>query len=156
MNLTNNITIPGFRLSITAGIITIITTTLLALLIFVFTPFGVIIKEFAPELTIFAILFLIANYIAAIFMLISGFLIKHEEHCFAGSILILIISVIGLIFSFGLYIGPAFGIAAGIIGLREHHKIVLSHHTVLHEHHAKLQKHNFKLNEHHKKLSKKK
>ncbi len=95
-------------------------------------------------------------------MIAASFMIRHEENALAGSILILIISAIGMVFSIGLWIGPILGIISGMLGLKEHHQLMKTHHKMIHEHHLiigsypdLIQKH-YALMDEHKKLMRKK
>jgi uncharacterized membrane protein HdeD (DUF308 family) len=126
-----SITIPGFDWGVTAGVAIIITTTVLAFMMFFYTPLAPFLQDVAPELYVFMVFFLIANYVCATITIIASFLIKHEDHSLAGSILILAVSTFGLIFSIGLWVGPALGIISGVLGLKEHHALIKAHHEIL-------------------------
>ena len=125
------ITIPGFELGVAAGTVTLITTTVLAFLMFFYTPLALFLKETFPELYVFMVFFLIVNYVCAIITIVASYLIKHEDHSLAGSILILAISAFGMMFSIGLWVGPALGVISGVLGLKEHHALIKAHHEIL-------------------------
>lgn len=130
----HKITIPGYGFGLASGIVTVITTALLYYLIFHATPLASFLKDTFFEMYVFTVFFLIGNLVCAIIMIAASFMIRHEENALAGSILILIISAIGMVFSIGLWIGPILGIISGMLGLKEHHQLMKTHHRMIHEH----------------------
>lgn len=132
------------------------------MLIFHATPLASFLKDTFFDMYVFVVFFLIINIVCAIIMIAASFMIRHEENALAGSILILIISAIGMVFSIGLWIGPILGIISGMLGLKEHHQLMKTHHKMIHEHHLiigsypdLIQKH-YALMDEHKKLMRKK
>ena len=57
-------------------------------------------------------------------MIVSAFLIKHEDHSLSGSIMALITSTFGLLTAAGILLGPVLGIVGGVLGLKEHQRII--------------------------------
>ncbi|HIH43469.1 TPA: hypothetical protein HA246_07565 [Candidatus Woesearchaeota archaeon] len=118
-------------------------------------------KDAFFDMYMFVVFFLIANIVCAIIMVAASFMIRHEENALAGSILILIISSIGMVLSIGLWIGPILGIISGMLGLKEHHQLMKSHHKMIHEHHHviglfhNLMKEHYALMDAHRKLMRK-
>ena len=115
----SRITEAGFEISLAAGII-----------ILGVASFGTylargIIASYGAIISMLAYFLLISNFIAGAMIIVGSLLIKHEDHSLAGSIIVLIISLIGIMSGMGLFIGPVFGIIGGVVGLREHQHLIL-------------------------------
>jgi len=118
-----DITIPGFIVSLIAGVLTIFLPMIVNLvgLGFLSTLLGQMLRE-VVILMVTGVL--VMHYLCGLVMIVSGFLIKHEDHSLAGSILILVVSTITLVSFGGLFIGPILGIVGGIMGLKEHQRLM--------------------------------
>jgi hypothetical protein len=115
----SRITEAGFVISLIAGII-----------ILGVASFGTylargIIASYGAIISMLAYFLLISNFIGGTMIIVGSILIKHEDHSLAGSIIVLIISLIGVMSGMGLCIGPVFGIIGGVVGLREHQHLIL-------------------------------
>ncbi|MBW2980137.1 hypothetical protein KY360_01825 [Candidatus Woesearchaeota archaeon] len=115
----SNITEAGFVISLIAGII-----------ILCFAVVGIFLTKnieanYGAIISLFAYFLLVSNFIAGLMIIVGSVLIKHEDHSLAGSIIVLIISLVGIVSGMGLFIGPVCGIVGGVVGLREHQHLIL-------------------------------
>lgn len=115
----SRITEAGFVISLIAGII-ILGVAVVA----TFLTKGII-STYGAIISVFAYFLLISNYIAGLMVVVGSVLIKHEDHSLAGSIIVLIVSLVGVVSGMGLFLGPIFGIVGGVVGLREHQHLIL-------------------------------
>lgn len=115
----SRITEAGFVISLVAGIV-----ILLVAVVATYLTRGII-ATYGAIISFFAYFLIISNYIAGIMIIIGSVLIKHEDHSLSGSIIVLIVSLVGVIIGMGLFIGPVCGIIGGVVGLREHQHLIL-------------------------------
>ena len=115
----SRITEAGFVISLIAGII------ILSVAVFGTYLTRDIIATYGAIISILAYFLLISNYIAGAMIIVGSVLIKHEDHSLAGSIIVLIVSLVGIVSGMGLFVGPVCGIVGGIVGLREHQHLIL-------------------------------
>lgn len=115
----SRITEAGFVISLIAGII--------ILCVAAFGTFLVrdIIASYGRIISIFAYFLLVSNFIAGAMIITGSVLIKHEDHSLSGSIIVLIMSLVGIVSGMGLFVGPVCGIIGGVVGLREHQHLIL-------------------------------
>ncbi|UCH12404.1 MAG: hypothetical protein JSW18_00165 [Candidatus Omnitrophota bacterium] len=115
----SRITEAGFVISLIAGIIILgvaFAATFLA---------RDIIATYGKIISIFAYFLLVSNYIAGVMIVVGSILIKHEDHSLSGSIIVLIMSLVGIVSGMGVFVGPICGIIGGVVGLREHQHLIL-------------------------------
>tara|TARA_Y100000310_G_C20674093_1_gene811920 strand:- start:1031 stop:1414 length:384 start_codon:yes stop_codon:yes gene_type:complete len=123
-----NIFIPGFEFSLTAGILTILIALYATWIVFASNFITDIIAPFLKDVVIVIFLgLLFTHYVIGILMIISAFLIKHKDHSLAGSTMILITSIMGILLGAGIFIGPILGLIGGILGHKEHQKAMHLH-----------------------------
>jgi hypothetical protein len=67
------------------------------------------------------------SFLIAILTLAGAYLLRQEHHNLAGSIIILVVNVIGMAFVVGLFLGPLLGIISGMLGISEHEKLIKHH-----------------------------
>jgi hypothetical protein len=115
----SRITEAGFVISLVAGVIVLGVASFA-----VYLARGII-ASYGAIISLLAYFLLISNFIAGAMIIIGSLLIKHEDHSLAGSIIVLIISLIGILSGMGLFVGPMFGIVGGVVGLREHQHLIL-------------------------------
>ncbi|MFC1768867.1 hypothetical protein ACFLZX_03820 [Nanoarchaeota archaeon] len=117
------ITLPSYVLGIIAGVIVIL-FAILSLVGYVSGTYSPEIAKFGPAILTF---FLFVHFTIGVLMLISCYLIRKEHQTLSGTILLLVVSVIGFVLSAGLMIGPILGTIGGILGLTEHEKLIKHH-----------------------------
>ncbi len=115
----SRVTEAGYVISLIAGII------ILSVAIFGTYIVKDIIANYGSIFTFLAYFLIVSNYLAGIIIIVGSELIKHEDHSLAGSIMVLIVSLVGVLTGMGLFIGPIFGIIGGILGLREHQHLIM-------------------------------
>ena len=120
----NNETMPGFLVSIMAGFVMLFITLVELILVFRIktTVFGELLQDF-----VFTILFIVViiHLVLSILITIGSVLLKHEDHSLSGSIIVLGGGMFGLLLGAGLFIGSIQAIIGGVMGLKEHQKILL-------------------------------
>lgn len=115
----SRITEAGFVISLVAGIV------ILGVAIFASFIAKGIVANYGAIFSFFAYFLLVSNYLAGIMVIIGSILIKHEDHSLAGSIIVLIISLVGILTGMGVFVGPVMGVIGGVVGLREHQHLIL-------------------------------
>ena len=117
--------IPGFEFSLIAGIFVLVQAVTLTFFIFGSTFFTEFLGPFLQTWVKYAvIIWLFGQYISGICMVVASLLIKHEDHSLAGSVMVLVVSLFGLFLAMGALVGPMLGIVGGILGLKEHQKVM--------------------------------
>lgn len=113
------VTLPSFATGIIAGVVTLAAAVLSTLGFYS----GLAAKSIYPMWALLGILG--AHYIVGVLMIVGVILVRYESHNLSGSMLMLVISSIGMVVSAGFWIGPILGIIAGILGLFEQQKLIL-------------------------------
>ena len=113
------VTEAGYIFSLVSGIIILVVTIIAISIISILT------RYLGNLLGIFAYILLGMHLLSGILITIGSILIKKEDHSLAGSILVLVVSSVGILIGTGLYIGPAVGLVGGILGLKEHQRLIL-------------------------------
>ncbi|MFC1705051.1 hypothetical protein ACFLZ6_01840 [Nanoarchaeota archaeon] len=115
----SRITEAGYVISLIAGIV------ILSVALFGTYLAKDIIATYGAIFSFLAYFLIASNYIAGVMVVVGSLLIKHEDHSLAGSIMVLIVSLVGILTGMGIFVGPVLGIVGGVVGLREHQHLIL-------------------------------
>ncbi len=115
-----DITLPSFVLSLLAGLI-IILFGVFETIGYYNNPTDPNVLKFGSGIFVFSIFI---HFSVAVLTLLSSIMVRTEHHSLGGSILLLLVSVVGFVLGAGFFIGPILGIIGGILGLTEHEKLI--------------------------------
>jgi hypothetical protein len=126
------IRIPAYEFAITSAIINFFVAVYLTVVVLRSSIMHFFIEIIKGYIIAFITAIIVFHYIISVLMFLSAIMIKHEDHYLAGSIIALVVSIIGFFIGAGFIIGPAIGLTGGILGLKEHRHLIL-HKKEIHE-----------------------